>query len=246
MAFTALVASQARYFYPATALEILAIAVAAYEIRTTPAGRRRVLMLALSSVVGVAFALGLLLVRLRLEIYVQSHDVDQQRTYRFPMEVPDHTASLDCVVNRGLLVSLYIPVGTTQDAAIRTLQQDPAPGDSASATCGTFDRGRRAAAAYAPDPGFVRPRRLPGAECCSGWNSMAWKSSLTTLPRSPGAAGPISRWGMWGTGRGWKIGIEVKAIQPRSRRQPGETRQSLRFSCHGNFLFGVDPEIKTS
>jgi hypothetical protein len=120
----AAIAAQGRYFYAATALEILAIAVAAYEVRmAAPAGRR--LLLALALCLGVAFALGLLLVRPRLIVFVQSHDVDQQRTYRFPIEVPDHGAALDCVLSRGVLITLSLPRESTQNAAIRTLKGDP-------------------------------------------------------------------------------------------------------------------------
>ncbi len=133
-AIHAAIASQARYFYAATAMEILAIGVAAYEVLAAPrAGKRALLAVALS--VGMIFALGLLLVRFRLEIYVQTHDIDQPRTYHFPMEVADHSAEFDCTVNRGVLVALSLPIASMQSAAIRTQRGDPAGGDSAAAVC---------------------------------------------------------------------------------------------------------------
>jgi hypothetical protein len=211
----AVVAAQGRYFYAATALEILAIAVAAYEVRTIPAGRRRMPALALS--LGVAFSLTLLVVRPRLDVYVQTHDVDQQRTYRFPMEVPDHGAALDCVLNRGLLVSLSLPRESTQTAAIRTMLGDPPPGDAASAVCELTGTGKprpltlQVLDPYAPGgfPNRMLQRvEIDGVEVYSH-----------DIAREPGSGWAKIPLGDVGAGTKRKVVIEVKAVQP--DRGPG-------------------------
>jgi hypothetical protein len=208
----AVIASQGRYFYAATAWEILAIAVAAYEVRTAPVGRRLVPMLTLALGLGVAFSLGLLLVRFRLELYVQSHDIDQQRTYRFPMEVPDHGAALDCVVNRGLLVSLSIPRDSMQNAAIRTLQGDPPPGDAATAVCELTGTGKARPLTlevldpYAPG-GFpdrmLQRVEIDGVEVFSH-----------DIAKEPGSGWAHISLGNVGEGTRRKLVIEVKALHP--------------------------------
>lgn len=209
----ALIAAQGRYFYAATALEILAIAVAAYEVQTAiPAGGRVVPMLALALGLGAAFSLGLLLVRLPLTTYVQSHDVDPQRTYRFPMEVPDHGAALDCVVNRGVLVSLNLPRESMQNAAIRTLQGDPPPGDAASAVCELTGTGKprpltlQVLDPYAPG-GFpdrmLQRVEIDGAEVYSH-----------DIAKEPGSGWANIPLGNVGEGTKRKVVIEVKALRP--------------------------------
>jgi hypothetical protein len=207
----AVIAAQGRYFLASTALEILAIAVAAYEVRTAaPAGRRRLLAPALG--LGLLFSLGLLYVRPRLAAYVQSHDVDPQRTYRFPMEVPDHGAALDCVVKRGVLVSLSLPRESMQNAAIRTLQADPPPGDEASAVCELTGSGKprpltlQVLDPYAPG-GFpdrmLQRVEVDGAEVYSH-----------DIAREPGSGWANIPLGNVGEGTKRKVVIEVKAIQP--------------------------------
>ncbi len=210
-AIHAAVAAQGRYFFPATALEILAIAVAAYEVLTAiPAGRRMMLVLALG--VGIAFTLGLLLVRLRLELYVQSHDTDQQRTYHFPVEVADHGAELDCVVNHGLLISLSLPRETTQNAAIRTLQGDPPWGDSAAAVCELTGTGKpRPLTLQVMDPyapGGYPDRMLQRVEVDG---VEVYSHDLAKDPGSGWANLPL---GDVGEGTKRKVVIEVKAIRP--------------------------------
>jgi hypothetical protein len=207
----AVVASQGRYFYAATALEILAIAVAAYEVRTALAGRR-LLVPALALGLGVAFSLGLLLVRLRLELYVQSRDVDQPRTYRFPMEVPDHGAALDCAINRGLLVSLSLPRDATQNAAIRIPQGDPPPGEAATAVCQLTGTGKprpltlEVLDSYAPG-GF--PDRLLQRVEIDGVE--IFSHDIAKEPGSGWARVPL---GNVGEGTKRRLVIEVKAVRP--------------------------------
>jgi hypothetical protein len=208
----AVIVAQGRYFYAATALEILAIAIAAYEVWTTPAARRRVLVPALALGLGLLFALGLLFVRLRLELYVQSRDVDQQRTYRFPMEVADHSASLDCVVNRGVLVSLILPRDSTQSAAIRTFLGDPPPGDAATAVCQLTGAGKARPLTldvldpYAPG-GFpdrmLQRVEIDGVEVFSH-----------DIAKEPGSGWAHIPLGDVGAGTARKVVVEVKALRP--------------------------------
>jgi hypothetical protein len=126
-----------RFFLATTALEILAIALALYEIRTMGLpGRRWLVMRALA--IGAAAISGLLLFAPRLAAVVASHDIDYpQRTYRFQLEPPDHTAALACVVDRGLLYAL----DWNRYAILRTRLMDPAPGDQAVAVCELTGRG---------------------------------------------------------------------------------------------------------
>jgi hypothetical protein len=208
----ALIAAQGRYFFPITALEILAIAVAAYEVSTSPpAGRRAIVAVALS--LGMLFSLGLLLSRLRLELYVQTHDTDQQQhTYRFPLEVKDRGAALDCVVNHGLLVSLTVPIASAQSAAIRTTLGDPPWGDAATAVCELTGSGKprpltlQVFDPYAPGgyPNRMLQRvEVDGVEIFSH-----------DIAKEPGSGWAKLPLGDVGEGTKRKVVIEVKALQP--------------------------------
>jgi hypothetical protein len=222
-AIHAAIAAQGRYFYAATALEILAIAVAAYEVWTAPpakvgqasaclppASRRALLALALG--VGMVFALGLLLVRLPLEVYVRTHDTDQQRTYRFPLAVADHGAELDCVMNRGLLVTLDVPRESTQSAAIRTMKGDPPWGDAATAVCELSGTGKpRPLTLQVMDPyapGGFPDRMLQRVEIDG---VEVYSHDIAKEPGSGWANLPL---GDVGEGTKRKVVIEVKAIRP--------------------------------
>ena len=199
--------SQGRYFLVATALEILAIAVAAYEIRTMAApGGRRLGTRALA--VGVAFSLGLLLFAPRLAAFVQSRDVDQHRTYRFPLGAPDRNAILSCVVDQGLLDSL----DSMRIAAIRTVEPNPAPGDAAVAACELTGSGEprpltlQVLDPYAPGGlgGRMMQRvELDGAEVFS--------HDIAQEPGSGWAKIPL---GLVGSGTRRRVVIEVRAIHP--------------------------------
>jgi hypothetical protein len=128
----ALVVFYGRFFFPATGLEILTIAVAVEEVlRMPPPGRRSLLVGAL--VPAAAFVVGLYFLTPPLMAYVQSRDIDPgQHTYHFYLQPPDHKADLDCTVHQGLLAGYTPPI----DAMLRTLQpHDPAPGDKATAEC---------------------------------------------------------------------------------------------------------------
>jgi len=211
LAIHAIIAAQARYFFPVTALEILAIALAAYEAWIAPpAGKRARLALALG--VGLVFCLTLLYFRLRLEIYVQSHDTDFQRTYHFPLAVADHGAALNCAMDRGSLVFLSLPLRSTQSATIRTFQPDPSPGDSAAAVCELTATGKpQPLILQVLDPyarGGLPNRMLQRVEVDG---AEVYSHDVAKEPGTGWANVPL---GDVGEGTRKKVVIEVKALQP--------------------------------
>jgi hypothetical protein len=123
---------QARYLFAATAFEIVAILVAAFEFRSSALpGKWRVVTPAL--VAGLVFGSGILLFAPRLTAFVQSHDSDPQRVYRFQLQPSDGGAALACTVDKGLLTRLT--VDAPQSATIRLRSRDPLPGDATAASC---------------------------------------------------------------------------------------------------------------
>jgi len=207
-AIHAAIAAQARYFYPATAMEILTIVMAVYEIAKPPLNR---LMLGVACGACMVFTLTLLLFRLPLEMYVRSHDTDEPRTYHFPVETAGHDATLDCVVNHGLLYSLNV-TGWPPTAAIRTLQADPPWGDSATAVCDLTATGEprpltlQVLDSYAPG-GF--PNRMVQRVEIDGVEVY-----LHDIAKDPGSGWASFPLGMVGPGTKRKVVIEVKAVEP--------------------------------
>jgi len=206
-ALHAVVASQGRYFFMATALEMLAIAIAAYELRQmAPPDARRLLPRALA--VGMAFGLGLLLFAPVLAAFVQRRDIDDQRTYRFQLGPRDGGAVLACVIDRGLLAALDPP----RSASLRTLLRDPAPGDAAVAACELTGSGAprplvlQVLDTYAPG-GFggrmMQRVEVDGVEVLSHDIAQEPGSGWANIPM-----GPV------GTGTTKRILIAVKAIRP--------------------------------
>jgi hypothetical protein len=211
-----------RYFFVATAWELLAIALAAYEIAATALpGGRRLAMGALGA--GAAFTLGLFLFAPLLGALVRSHDVEPQRTYRFQLEPPGGGADLACTVNRGLLVSLRVDWRQPL-AVIRTLQRDPAAGDQAVAVCELAGRGEprplilQVLDSYAPGGlggRMIQRIELDGVEVFS--------HDIAEAPGSGWGNIPLGNVGM-GTRR--KVVIEVKAIRPDPGANWGDAAQT--------------------
>ena len=131
----ALTVSQGRYFLAATALEIMTIWVAVYELKP-PAWRKPALLNAADPASGggtpqrCAHPAGP-----GIQKSVRLHDVTPQRTYQFPLALNDHSASLSCVMNQGFLTSLNLSTVSAQTATIQTFHKDPTPGESATAEC---------------------------------------------------------------------------------------------------------------
>jgi hypothetical protein len=206
-AFHAVTVVFGRFFFVSTAWEILAIALAAYEIRNmAPPGRLRLLTQAFLFG-GIAVA-GLLLFVPRLKAVVRRLDTDPQRTYRFQLESPDHTAALACVIDRGLLQGL----DWNRYALLRTRLTDPAPGDEAVAVCEVTGRGE-------PKPMVLQvldsyaPGGLPGrmAQAVAVDGAEVWSHDIAQIAWSGWANIPLGEVGL-GTKR--KVEIVVKALHP--------------------------------
>jgi hypothetical protein len=122
----AVTVSQGRYFLPATALMILAIAAGARE--ATARSPRR---MAVAAAAGASLAAALLVSTPRAVAWVQARDVDGPRSYRFSLSpFPGEPDVLDCVMERGRLVGV-----SETGAAIQTFHAEPAPGEMAAAEC---------------------------------------------------------------------------------------------------------------
>jgi hypothetical protein len=207
-ALHAVTVSQGRYFLAATALEILAVAVAAYEVR----GNRRLAVGALAA--GAVLALGLFFAGPALAGRVRGRDVDGQRTYRFFLEPRGAAgASLDCVVERGRLVTL----AWKWSAVIRPFQRDPAPGDVAAAACEKRGPGAltlRVHDPYAPGglPGRVVQRvTVDGVEALAHDVAAEPGTGWSEIPLGPGTK---------------KVLIEIAAVQPDPGAAWGEAVQT--------------------
>lgn len=194
-ALHAVTVSQGRYFLAATALEILAVAVAAHEVRD-----RRFAVGAL--LVGAVLALGLFFAGPSLAGRVRGRDVDGQRTYRFFLEPRGAaSASLDCVVERGRLVTL----AWKWSAVIRPFQRDPAPGDVAAAACEKTGPGAltlRVHDPYAPGglPGrMVQRVTVDGVEALVHDVAAEAGTGWSEIPLGPGTK---------------KVLIEIAAVRP--------------------------------
>jgi hypothetical protein len=207
----AITAAQGRYFFVATALEILAIALAMYEVRTMELpGTRRLTIRALSA--GVAFSAVLIFFAPWFAAFLQVHDIDQQRTYHFPLVLVDHSATLSCQVERGVLDALTVPLESTQSAAIRTFQHDPAPGEAGVAECELTGSGEprplklQVLDSYAPGGlggRMVQRVEVDGAEVLSH-----------DIAQEPGTGWANIPLGLVGTGTRRRVVIEVRAIRP--------------------------------
>lgn len=216
----AVTAAQGRYFYPATALEILGIAVAAHEVRALWTGPGRWWLLR-EFAVGLAFSVCLLQFAPRLAAFVQSRDVDQQRTYHFQLG-----GALNCTVEQGSLFLLDFPWSAT----LRTFRADPAPGDAATAVCELTGSGPpRPVILQVFDP--YEPGGLPGR--------MIQRVELDgvevyshDIARSPGTGWGNIPLGDVGTGTKRKVTIEVKAIHPDpGANWGGATRTTFRLAA---------------
>ncbi|HKI06219.1 MAG TPA: glycosyltransferase family 39 protein [Thermoanaerobaculia bacterium] len=193
-----------RFYLPATALEILVVALGLWE-----AGRsqdRRVPLRALAW--GAAAAVGLFLASRPLYAHVRSLDPgDEQRTYRFLLTAWDHQGELRCVVRRGRLTAL----GETE-AVIETLHDSPKPGETAVAECTLRQPGPaiplkvEVLDGYAPGglPGRMRQRvAIDGRQVVSH-----------DLAAEPGTGWVDAPAGAVGGGQERRVTVEVSALAP--------------------------------
>ncbi len=198
---------QPRYFFVATAFEILAIAVAAYQFRKDADGRKwRLLPPALAA--GLVIGGAIFWSAPRIAAAVQRRDTDGQRTYRFFLQPSDGGADLNCVMNRGLLMTL----APGQRATMRTMLRDPAPGDTATADCQLTGSGAQRPLTlqvldpYAPG-GF--PDRLLQRVEVDGREVFSHD-----IARDPGSGWADVPLGEVGAGTNKKVVIEVRAVRP--------------------------------
>ncbi|HSG38862.1 MAG TPA: glycosyltransferase family 39 protein [Thermoanaerobaculia bacterium] len=118
--------SQARFYMPATALELPVIALGLWE-----ASRSKNRWRALAAFAGcLAAAAALWQAGKPLYARLTSLDVEEQRTYRFTLTSYEHPGVLRCTVRQGRLTAL----GDTE-AVLETLHDHPAPGERATAEC---------------------------------------------------------------------------------------------------------------
>ncbi len=218
------VAHQGRYFLVATAWEILAITVAAYEIRTTGLLAARWLVTG-ALIAGAAWSSGLFLFAPRLAALVQSRDpLNQQRTYRFRLEPPSGVAALECQQGRGSL-----ELDPLRSATIRTLNPNPAPGDEAVAVCELTGSGD-------PRPVMLQVLCPSAAGALPGRMMLRIEFDGVEVYSRDMAASPTSGWadiplGDVGKGTKGRVTIEVRAIQPDASAAWGITaRTSFRLA----------------
>ena len=201
--------AQGRYMLAATALQILAIAVAVYEAAAVwrlPNGRR---LLAQAFGAGAVFCWVLIIFAPLLAAIVARHDVDGPRVYRFPLTIATHDASLSCRVDQGILASLTLGPAS---ASIRPFHPDPPPGEAATAKCELTGSGEprpvvlQVLDSY-PHGGLpdriVQRVELDGTEVFSH-----------DIAREPGTGWMNIPLGPVGTGTRKSVTVEVRAIRP--------------------------------
>lgn len=151
--------AQGRFFIPATALEILAIALGAWQASRLSSWRAPAIILVLA----LAASWGLSVGGRKLVQHVHARDLaeERQRVYRFTLTGWGHRGSLDCVIRQGRLILLG-----KETATVELLHAYPAPGEEASAECALSASGKpaplvlRITDSYTPggDPGRVLQR----------------------------------------------------------------------------------------
>jgi hypothetical protein len=213
IALHALVVAQGRYFLAATALEILAIALGAWEAARSPDLRwpdlrwQNLRLPAAALALGTLGAAALWIGAPRLDAAVRKRDRDVQRLYRFPVEGAGASRSLDCVVASGRLVSLVGGVAT-----LEPFHRDPAPGETAAADCTVLTRNPSLPLAIrihdAYDPGG-RPLRMLQRVLVDGREALSHD-----LAAEPGGGWLEVPLGALSPGAPKTVRIEIVAVHP--------------------------------
>ena len=185
----AVLVSVGRFLVPATALELVAIALGCWQMVRLRAWRAG----GVAMVVGLACAAGMLVGGKRLTAMVQARDPEIQRTYHFALTGWDHRGVLECVMGRGRLVAL-----DASTAVVAPFGVPPAPGETAEASCVVRDTGAAAeklalalaAPDWAPPVGAVPSVEVGGRELLSG-HLPALGGGAVEAPL--GAIGPTTR-----------------------------------------------------
>lgn len=153
----AVLVSTGRFLVPATALELIAIALGCWLLARTRAWRAGAVVAAIGIVVAIAAPPA----ARALTAKVQERDpTDVQRTYRFTLTGRGHAGALDCVVSQGKLVAL-----DAEFAVLEPLHEQAPAGEVAAADCALRDgaaAGEPLALAFdaggGPPAGSVRQR----------------------------------------------------------------------------------------
>jgi hypothetical protein len=213
----AVIVAQGRFFTPATALEIVAVALGAWEASRLPSLRKPAILLALA----LPLSAGLSLSGRWLVSWVQRNDPvdDRQRTYRFTLTHWLHQGALDCEVRQGRLTALG------QDAAVLApFHPYPAPGGVAAASCTLSGAGEPAplilqiSDPYEPggQPGQVVQRvEIDGVEVFS--HDLAAQPGAGWLDVPVGTVGPDTR---------KQVRIEIAAVRPSPKIAWGHAAQT--------------------
>ncbi len=128
--FHGLTVPAGRYFLVATALQLLAIVLAGWEVAQSWPQNRRLVKTALAA--GAVGSVALLICAPRLQAAVEAWDGEgQQFTYRFVLKPQEGKVDLACVVERGRVSVADAP----RMATLQLLQVSPSPGDIAAANC---------------------------------------------------------------------------------------------------------------
>jgi hypothetical protein len=203
--------AEGRFLFVATGWEILAIAIALEDLleRRTAFGARQLAGWLLAA--GL-FNAGLFYSLPQLAAYVEAHDTDRQRTYHFEVHSQiDSETKLSCVVNHGLLASLGFEF-PPMNATIRTRDNDPPPGDFASAACDLTASGTpRPVVLQILDP--YERGGLPGRmiQRVMVDNAEVFAHDIAGEPGGGWADIPL---GNAGDGTKTRIVIEIRAIHP--------------------------------
>lgn len=204
MGLHAALSAQGRFFTPATALEIVAVALGVWQASRLPSWRTPAIVL----IVALAASWGLFVGGRELVQHVRAQDLaeETQRVYRFTLTGWGHPAALDCVVRQGRLTLLG-----KETATMELFHAYPAPGEEASADC-ALSSGKptplilRITDSYTPggDPGRVLQRvEVDGVPVFTH-----------DLAAEPGG-GPLDiPLGIVGPGPGKKVRLEVEAENP--------------------------------
>jgi hypothetical protein len=202
----AVLVSQARFYLPATGLELVVVGLGLWEASRLRLKRGSWRVPALTYGTAAAAAVALFLAAPRLHAQLRERDVDdEQRTYRFALRSYEHRGVLDCVVRQGRLTAL----GDTE-AALETLRGNPAPGEKAVADCTLVQDGPPAALAVEVLDGYA-PGGLPGRmlQRIEIDGREALRHDLAAAPGTGWVGAPVQ-----GAPSGRRVRVEVAAVQP--------------------------------
>jgi hypothetical protein len=205
MGLHAVLVSAARFYLPATALELPVIALGLWEASRAKSLRAPLAALACGGVLAMSLA-GL---NDPLYAHLVSLDVEEQRTYRFAITSFEHPGVLRCTIREGRPTA----IGTTE-VVMQTLRDYPAPGDRAAAECTLTQPGPPIPLAVrvldSHEPGGAPGRMIQRVEI-DGRELVSHD-----VAAEPGTSWQEAPAGLVGPGREKKVLIEVLAGNPES------------------------------